>query len=65
VAFGMGRHFCVGALLARAEVEVAVDQLLDAMPDVGLAEDFAPVRSGVFSRGPATLDLRFTAARPD
>jgi cytochrome P450 len=62
LAFGMGRHFCVGALLARTEVEVAVNQLLDAMPDMRLAEGPAPVLRGVFSRGPATLDLRFTAA---
>ncbi|NEE47575.1 cytochrome P450, partial [Streptomyces sp. SID8455] len=30
LAFALGRHFCVGALLAKAEVETGVGQLLDA-----------------------------------
>lgn len=59
LAFALGRHFCVGALLAKAEVEVAVDQLLDAMPDVKLADGFVPVEKGVFTRGPATLPVTF------
>ncbi|MEW2547654.1 cytochrome P450 [Streptomyces sp. NPDC047002] len=60
LAFALGRHFCVGALLARAEVETAVDQLLDAMPDVRLADGFDPVEQGVFTRGPKSLPVIFT-----
>lgn len=60
LAFALGRHFCVGALLAKAEVEIGVNQLLDAMPDVRLAEGFDPVEAGVFTRGPQTLPVRFT-----
>jgi cytochrome P450 len=60
LAFALGRHFCVGALLAKAEVEVGVNQLLDAMPDLRLADDFTPTEQGVFTRGPATLPVRFT-----
>ncbi|MEU4799212.1 cytochrome P450 [Streptomyces sp. NPDC023327] len=60
LAFALGRHFCVGALLAKAEVEIGVDQLLDAMPDVRLAEGFDPVEQGVFTRGPQSLPVRFT-----
>jgi pulcherriminic acid synthase len=52
----------VGALLARAEVETGVNQLLDAMPDLRLADGFAPVEQGVFTRGPASLRVRFTPA---
>ncbi|MQS34364.1 cytochrome P450 [Streptomyces katsurahamanus] len=63
LAFALGRHFCVGALLARAEVETAVNQLLDAMPDLRLAEGFEPVERGVFTRGPASLPVRFTPVR--
>ncbi|KQX92959.1 cytochrome P450 [Streptomyces clavifer] len=62
LAFALGRHFCVGALLARAEVETGVNQLLDAMPDLRLADGFAPVEQGVFTRGPASLRVRFTPA---
>ncbi|MER5512194.1 cytochrome P450 [Streptomyces sp. NPDC002766] len=60
LAFALGRHFCVGALLAKAEVEIGVDQLLDAMPDVRLAEGYDPVEQGVFTRGPQSLPVRFT-----
>ncbi|MFG3103571.1 cytochrome P450 [Streptomyces sp. NPDC048182] len=60
LAFALGRHFCVGALLAKAEVETGVDQLLDAMPDLRLADGFDPVEQGVFTRGPGTLPVRFT-----
>ncbi|MFD7717287.1 cytochrome P450, partial [Streptomyces sp. NPDC059814] len=60
LAFALGRHFCVGALLARAEVETGVNQLLDAMPGVRLADGFTPAEQGVFTRGPRSLPVRFT-----
>ncbi|MFG1694328.1 cytochrome P450 [Nonomuraea sp. NPDC049309] len=60
LAFALGRHFCVGALLAKTEVEVATDQLLDAMPDLRLADGAEVVEQGVFTRGPASLPVRFT-----
>ncbi|MGX1372576.1 cytochrome P450 [Streptomyces canus] len=60
LAFALGRHFCVGALLAKAEVETGVNQLLDAMPDLRLADGFDPVEQGVFTRGPQALPVRFT-----
>ncbi|MEV4570423.1 cytochrome P450 [Nonomuraea sp. NPDC049419] len=62
LAFALGRHFCVGALLAKTEVEVAANQLLDAMPDLRLADDSEPGEQGVFTRGPASLRVRFTPA---
>ncbi|WP_328605945.1 cytochrome P450 [Amycolatopsis sp. NBC_00345] len=61
LSFALGRHFCVGALLAKSEIEVGVAQLLDAMPDLRLDEGAAPVEKGVFTRGPASLPVRFTA----
>ncbi|WP_405438834.1 cytochrome P450 [Streptomyces anulatus] len=60
LAFALGRHFCVGALLAKAEVEIGVGQLLDAMPDLRLADGFDLVERGVFTRGPQSLPVRFT-----
>ncbi|MFC5185132.1 cytochrome P450 [Actinomadura harenae] len=60
LAFALGRHFCVGALLAKTEVEVGVNQLLDAMPDVRLADGHTPTEQGLFTRGPAELPLVFT-----
>jgi pulcherriminic acid synthase len=60
LAFALGRHFCVGALLAKTEVEVGISQLLDAMPGVRLADGFQPAEHGVFTRGPASLPVVFT-----
>ncbi|MFC4495768.1 cytochrome P450 [Streptomyces ovatisporus] len=62
LAFALGRHFCVGALLAKAEVEVAVGQLLDAMPELRLREGCTPVEEGIFTRGLTSLPVLFTPA---
>lgn len=55
--FAFGRHFCVGAMLAKSEVEVATNELLDAMDDIELVEPAQP--SGLFTRAPSSLRLRF------
>ncbi|MFD0773450.1 cytochrome P450 [Streptomonospora algeriensis] len=60
LAFALGRHFCVGALLAETEVEVSANMLLDAMPDARLAADYTPEEKGVFTRGPARVPVEFT-----
>ncbi|MGW7350007.1 cytochrome P450 [Streptomyces sp. NPDC054784] len=62
LAFALGRHFCVGALLAKAEVETGVNQLLDAMPELALRDGEVPAHEGVFTRGLTTLPVRFTPA---
>ncbi|MFJ4923109.1 cytochrome P450 [Streptomyces sp. NPDC088725] len=64
LSFALGRHFCVGALLAKAEIEAGVGQLLDAMPDLRPAEGYDPVEQGVFTRGPRSLPVRFTPVTP-
>ncbi|WP_017584084.1 cytochrome P450 [Nocardiopsis valliformis] len=60
LSFALGRHFCVGALLAEAEVRVAVNDLLDAMPDLKLAEGAELVEQGLFTRGLRELPLEFS-----
>ncbi|GAA4608128.1 cytochrome P450 [Actinoallomurus liliacearum] len=62
LAFALGRHFCVGALLAKTEVEVATNQLLDAMDDIAFRDGAAPPEQGVFTRGLVTLPLEFRPA---
>jgi pulcherriminic acid synthase len=59
LAFALGRHFCVGALLAKAEVETGVNQLLDALPGLRLADGFDTAEHGVFTRGPRSLPVLF------
>jgi pulcherriminic acid synthase len=58
--FGLGRHFCVGSILALNEVEIGTNQLLDRMKDI--AFDGGPPRSeGIFTRAPQTMPLTFTS----
>ena len=59
LAFGGGRHFCLGAVLSRFEIETAVNRILDALPGLRLNGD-APPDAGLFLRGPATLPVRFS-----
>ncbi|MFG2224596.1 cytochrome P450 [Streptomyces sp. NPDC048644] len=60
LSFALGRHFCVGALLAKAEVETGIGLLLDALPDLALADGAAPREQGVFTRGLDSLPVTFT-----
>ncbi|GEL22653.1 cytochrome P450 [Pseudonocardia sulfidoxydans NBRC 16205] len=59
-AFALGRHFCVGALLARTELEIGIAQLLDAMDDIRFTDGSPPPEHGVFTRAPQSLRLTFT-----
>jgi cytochrome P450 family 142 subfamily A polypeptide 1 len=61
VAFGFGAHFCLGASLARLELEVAFETLLDRLPDLHLVDDAEPrSRPANFVSGIETLPVAFT-----
>lgn len=62
LAFVQGRHFCVGAQLARAEVEVGMNQLLDLTTEISMAPGFEPKEEGVFMRAPRKLPINFIRA---
>jgi len=49
-AFGGGRHFCLGAMLARSEIDVGMNLLLDRFPNMRVADGFTPAWTGVKAR---------------
>ena len=62
MTFGSGIHYCLGASLARAELQEALPLLARRMPDMELDGpiDWKPLSVGIW--GPARLPLRFTTA---
>jgi cytochrome P450 family 142 subfamily A polypeptide 1 len=65
MAFGFGAHFCLGNRLARMELAVMFDRLLDRMPDLALAEDVEPPkRAANFVSGYETMPVVFTPSAP-
>jgi len=56
--FGAGIHFCIGAVLARREMAVAVNTLLDLYPDLVLSDPEGTRITGATLRGPAELRVR-------
>lgn len=66
LAFNAGPRACVGMALARAEMRVALEALLDRLPDLKLDPHAAPPRFlGLFTRSFRPLHVVFTPeARP-
>ena len=60
LAFGTGQHQCLGMHLARLELRVGLDLILDRLPNLRLDPDGAsPVIEGTAFRGPTTLPVLF------
>lgn len=60
LSFGMGRHTCLGASLARLEMGRAFETLLRRLPNLRLDDDTPhEYRDSLFLRGLATLPVRF------
>ena len=62
LTFGFGQHFCLGAQLARAELETALRVILTRLPDLRLVEKDSVRITGTFHhllRGPNRLPVRF------
>jgi cytochrome P450 len=57
LTFSFGIHHCLGAQLARMEIQVAIDTLLRRLPGLRLADQPPAWRSGSILRGPSTLPI--------
>ena len=65
IAFGFGAHFCMGNRLARMELSVMFDRLLERLPDLALADDGEPpTRAANFVSGYETMPVTFTPTAP-
>jgi cytochrome P450 len=62
MTFGSGIHFCLGAALARAELQEALPLLAQRLPGLALTGpvEWKPANFGIW--GPARLPLRFDVA---
>jgi len=62
LAFGIGPHFCLGANLARLEIKIMFERLLERLPDIQLAGRVQRLRSN-FINGIKHMPVRFTPER--
>ncbi|HVM66448.1 MAG TPA: cytochrome P450 [Acidimicrobiales bacterium] len=59
VAFAFGAYYCVGASLARTEVEVGIRTLLDRFPGIRPARDTFEWRDTLQLRGPRRVEVEW------
>lgn len=61
VAFGFGTHFCMGNQLARLELKIMIEKVLQRLPDLRLAdENMLPLRPANFVSGLESMPVVFT-----
>ena len=56
-AFGAGRHFCLGSMLARMEITIGARMLLQTFPNLRWAPGFKPEERGFLNRCPDQLEV--------
>ncbi|MDE0886496.1 MAG: cytochrome P450, partial [Myxococcota bacterium] len=60
VGFGVGNHFCLGANLARSEMQIMLGEILARIPDFEIAGPVEQMHSN-FIHGIKRMPIRFTA----
>lgn len=63
VAFGFGTHFCLGNSLARLELRVMIEKVLERMPNLQIVGD-TPLRDANFVSGYEAMPVTFTPGAP-
>jgi len=59
MAFGAGPHYCLGVHLARLELKVMYETLLQKLPEFRLDPDHPPSFHGSIIAGPSSIHLRW------
>lgn len=62
ISFGGGIHYCLGAPLARLELQIAIAALLRRLPNLHLEGDTPQYRSAYVIRGLQNLNVSFEAS---
>ncbi|MEO7370680.1 MAG: cytochrome P450, partial [Ilumatobacteraceae bacterium] len=62
LTFGSGIHYCLGAALARAELQEALPLLAHRLPGLAIDGDVTWKPEGVGIFGPARMPITFAAA---
>ncbi|MCG2621323.1 cytochrome P450 [Arthrobacter sp. I2-34] len=62
LAFGHGVHRCIGEHLARLEMSIVIEEVLNRIPDYGIAADVAIGDNSLTNRGPRAVPVAFTPA---
>ena len=59
LTFGLGIHYCIGAPLARLEMQIAFETLLRRLPDIHIAREPVEYTGGFVIRGHKVLPVEF------
>ncbi|EME56996.1 cytochrome P450 [Rhodococcus ruber] len=59
VQFILGRHFCVGSMLAKTEMTIALNLVLDTMDSIEYQDGFVPREEGLYTRSIPELRVKF------
>ncbi|WP_284037613.1 cytochrome P450 [Neobacillus sp. 114] len=60
LGFGFGKHFCIGAPLARIELRVILEEFAKRLPNLQLVEgEIKPIVVNLFARGPKELWVKW------
>jgi cytochrome P450 len=62
IGFGYGEHFCLGAHLARLEIRVLLDEILNRLPDIRLGGAVERICSNQLA-GIKHMPIKFTPAQ--
>jgi cytochrome P450 len=63
ITFGYGPHICIGQFLARMELQMATNSLLDRLPNVRLDPDYPPPEiKGLTFRGADAVHVMWDKA---